>query len=112
MAQFFGEAAAVKDVVAQYQRGRGPANEVGAEDKRLGQPVRAGLNRVADIDTPLAAVPQQLTEGFLVAGRGDDQDIPDAGQHQGGQRVVDHGLVVHRHQLLADGAGEWMQARP
>jgi hypothetical protein len=37
--------------------------------------------------------------------RGDDQDFIDPCQHQNGQRIIDHGLVVDRQQLLADGAG-------
>jgi hypothetical protein len=31
------------------------------------------------------------------------------GQHQGGQRVVDHRLVGNRHELLADGLGQRVQ---
>ena len=42
---------------------------------------------------------------------GDDQDIPDARQHEGGQRVVDHRFVVNREQLLADQTGEWIEPR-
>src|SRR6185369_2411286 len=40
----------------------------------------------------------------------DDQNLPHPAQHQGGQRVVDHRLVVDGKQLLADGAGDGMQA--
>jgi hypothetical protein len=30
--------------------------------------------------------------------------------HQGAERIVDHGLVVDGHQLLAHRMGKWMQA--
>ena len=40
---------------------------------------------------------------------GDHQDVPDPGQHQRGQRVVDHRLVVDRHELLADAEGDRVQ---
>ena len=43
-------------------------------------------------------------------GGGDDQDVPDARQHEGGQRVVDHGLVVDRQQLLGGHERERVQA--
>ena len=43
---------------------------------------------------------------------GNDEDVPDAGQHKGGQRVVDHGLVVDGDELLGDGPGGGEQARP
>ena len=45
---------------------------------------------------------EQSLKVLLIVGRGDDQHVPDPRQHQRGQRVVDHRLVVDRHQLLAD----------
>jgi hypothetical protein len=51
----------------------------------------------------LAAVAQQGFEARGVLRGADQQDVADAGQHQRGQRVIHHGLVVHRQQLLADG---------
>ena len=43
--------------------------------------------------------------------RGDHEDLAHAGQHQRRQRVVDHRLVVDRHQLLGHGPGHRPQAR-
>ena len=73
-----------------------------ADDEGLRQPVRRRLHRVAEIDAPARAVAQQLLEARRVLRRGDDQDVADARQHQRGQRVVDHRLVVDRQQLLGD----------
>ena len=56
-------------------------------------------------------VPEQLAEARQVLRRGDDQDIPDAREHQRAQRVVDHRLVVDREQLLADHAGQRVEPR-
>jgi hypothetical protein len=42
--------------------------------------------------------------------RRDEQDFANPGLHQSGQRVVDHRLVVHRHELLADAVREWMKS--
>ena len=39
---------------------------------------------------------------MLIGGCGDDQDVGDPGEHEGAQGLVDHGLVVERHQLFAD----------
>ena len=58
----------------------------------------------------LAAVPQQGLKTRGVGGGGDDQDVLDARQHEGGQRVVDHGLVVDRQQLLGGHERERIQA--
>jgi len=32
----------------------------------------------------------------------DNQHIPNAREHQRAERVVNHGLVIHRHELLGD----------
>ena len=58
----------------------------------------------------LAAVAQQMLEPRGVLRGGDDQDVLNAGKHQRGQGVVDHGFVVHRQQLLAGDHGERIQA--
>src|SRR5262245_24923160 len=34
--------------------------------------------------------------------RGDDQDLANPGQHQRGERIVYHRLIVNRQQLLAE----------
>ena len=56
-----------------------------------------------------AAVAEQLLEARGVLRGGDDQDVADAGQHQRGQRVIDHRLVVDRQQLLGDRQGGGVQ---
>jgi hypothetical protein len=40
----------------------------------------------------------------------DEQDFTNPGLHQGRQRVVNHRLVVHRHELLADAVRERMES--
>jgi dTDP-glucose 4,6-dehydratase len=57
---------------------------------------------VCDVDTELRSVPEQPFKLLRVMGRGDDQDVPDTGQNERGQRIVNHRLVVDRHQLFAD----------
>ena len=86
-----------------------PPTNVATEDERLRQPVGAGLDAVAEADAPLAAVAQQALEPRRVLRRADQQDVPDARQHQRAQRVVHHRLVVHRQQLLAHRKGGRMQ---
>ena len=92
---------AVEDVVAQHQRAGLAAHEVFAQDEGLRQAVRAGLHAVAQVQAPLRAVTQQVLKARGVLRRADDQDVADAGQHQRGERVVHHRLVVDRQQLLA-----------
>src|SRR5690606_29965220 len=52
-----------------------------------------------------------MLETRHVVGRGDEQDVLDAAQHERGQRVVDHRLVVHGLQLLAGHFRQRVEAR-
>lgn len=109
--QVAGQAVAVEDVVAQHQGARLSADEVLADGEGLRQAVRRGLLRVGQVHAVARAVPEQALEVGQVRRGGDDQDVPDARQHEGGQRVVDHGLVVDRQQLLGGHERERVQAR-
>ena len=109
--QVAGQAVAVEDVVAQHQGARLSADEVLADGEGLRQAVRARLLRVGEVHAVARAVPEQALEVGQVGRGGDDQDVPDARQHEGGQRVVDHGLVVDRQQLLGGHERERVQAR-
>lgn len=109
--QVAGQAVAVEDVVAQHQGARLSADEVLADGEGLRQAVRRGLLRVGEVHAVARAVPEQALEVGQVGRGGDDQNVPDARQHEGGQRVVDHGLVVDRQQLLGGHERERVQAR-
>lgn len=109
--QVAAEAVAVEDVVAEHERARLAGDEPLADGEGLGQAVRRGLLGVGQVDAVARAVPEQALEVGQVGRRGDDQDVPDARQHEGGQRVVDHGLVVDRQQLLGGHERERVQAR-
>ena len=109
--QVAAEAVAVEDVVAEHQRARLAGDEVLADGEGLRQAVRRGLLHVGEVHAVARAVPEQALEVGQVGRGGDDQDVPDARQHEGGQRVVDHGLVVDRQQLLGGHERERVQAR-
>jgi hypothetical protein len=100
---------AVEEVVPQHQGGWMAGEEVGTDHKGLGQAIGAGLDRGGDLRAPGGAIAEEPLEGGLVDGGGDDQHLADARQHQGAKGVVDHRLVVHWYQLLADGGGEGSQ---
>ena len=104
------EAVAVEDVVAEHQGAGLAGDELLADGEGLRQAVRRGLLGVGEVHAVARAVPEQALEVGEVRRRGDDQDVPDARQHEGGQRVVDHGLVVDRQQLLGGHERERVQA--
>lgn len=109
--QVAAEAVAVEDVVAEHQRARLAGDELLADGEGLCEAVRRGLLGVGEVHAVARAVPEQAPEVGEVRRRGDDQDVPDARQHEGGQRVIDHGLVVDRQQLLGGHERERVQAR-
>lgn len=104
------QAVAVEDVVAQHQCARLAVNELLADGECLGQAVGARLLGVGQVHAVARAVPEQALEVGEVGRRGDDQDVADARQHEGAKRVVDHGLVVDRQQLLGGHERERVQA--
>jgi len=108
--QMARQAVAVEDVVAEHQRARLAGDEVLADGERLREAVRRGLLGVGEVHAVARAVPEQALEVGQVGRRGDDQDVPDARQHEGAERVVDHGLVVDRQQLLGGHERERVQA--
>src|SRR5699024_9838336 len=88
-----GKSVAVEDIVPQDHSAAVPAGELLPQDERLGQPVGGGLHLVLQADAVLAAVPQQVLEAGGVLRRRDDEDVLDAGQHQGGRRGIENGVV-------------------
>jgi hypothetical protein len=104
--QRLAKIAAVKKIVAEHEGGGRAGEEVGADEERLGEPVGLGLLGVGKVEAELRAVAEQALEQRQILRGGDDEDLPDAGEHQHRQRVVDHRLVVHRHELFAHGDGE------
>ena len=108
--QVSAEAVAIEDVVAEHECARLAVDELLADGEGLGQAVGARLLGVGEVDAVARAVPEQALEVGQVGRGGDDQDVTDARQHEGGQRVVDHGLVVDRQQLLGGHERERVQA--
>lgn len=104
------EAVAEEDVVAEHERAGLAGDEVLADHERLGEAVRRGLLGVGERDAEVGAVSQQALEVGEVRRRRDDEDVADARHHEDGKRVVDHGLVVDRQQLLAGHERERVQA--
>ena len=103
---------AIEDVVAERESDRVPADELAADEKRLGQAVRARLHGVIDVDAEMLAVAEQPAERLLVLRCRDEENLADAGKHQRRERVVDHRLVVDRHELLGHCDGEGIQPGP
>ena len=100
----------VINVVTQHQSTRGTIEELFPNQKGLRQSIRTGLNCIFKLQPPLTAITQQLFKARCVLWGTDDQNFTNSRQHQSAQRVIDHGLVIDRQQLLADSQRRRVQA--
>ena len=107
--QLFDQVVTIKNIVAQHQSAGLVVDKIFADGEGLRQAVRAGLHRILNVHAPLRTVTQQLSETWRVVGRGNHQHVTNTTEHECGQRVIHHGLVVHRHELFADGLGDRVQ---
>ena len=87
------------------------ADEFFADDEGFGQAVGGLLDGVAEVHPQLAAVSQNVLENRDILGGGDDEDIPDACQHQGGQGIVYHRFVVDGQGLFGYALGNGVETR-
>ncbi len=102
---------AVEQVVPKDQAGAVARQEVAADDEGLGEAIGTRLFGILQAHAPLRTIAQQPPEERQVVGRRDDEDLAQPRQHEHAERIVDHGLVVDRQELLGDGTGHGMEAR-
>ena len=101
---------AMDQIVAEHQ-GTGVASDPFlADQKCLGDAVRARLLGIGDADAEMRAVMEQALELRQVLRRGDHQHLANAGQQQGRERVVHHRLVIDRQQLFRRRLRDRMQS--
>ncbi len=112
VAQHGGKPPAIEDIVAEDQRAAVFADEIAADHEGLGDALGPRLGRVGEGHADARAVAEQAGETLAVLRRGDDEHLPDAGEHQHRERVVDQRLVVDGEQLLAGRNGGGVEARP
>lgn len=108
----FYKIVSVKEIITQDEGGRLAVEEadVLGDVEGLSESVGAGLFSVGKFETEVGAIAEEFFEERQISGRGDDENIADAGEHEDGQRVINHRLVVDRHELLGDCDGQREQA--
>src|SRR5579871_20703 len=111
LAKIFRQIVPIKNVVAQDQRTRAVAQKSFADQEGLCDALRLGLNRILQPDSILRAVPQQGPKPRHVVGSRDDQNFPNAREHERAERVINHRFVVDRQQAFAHSLRDWVQAR-
>jgi len=99
----------VEDVVAEDEADRRAADEVLGDEEGLRDAFRLGLLGVLETHAEVRAIAKEAAELGQILGRGDDENLADAAEHERGERVVDHRLVIDGQELLAGDAGERVQ---
>lgn len=105
------EVRAIEDIVAQDERTALAREELLTDQERLREAFRLRLHGVRNRDAPLRAVAKQPLEIRIVRWRRDHKDVPDAREHQCRQRIVNHRLVIDRHELLRNRNRQRIQPR-
>ncbi len=90
------EAGGVEDIVAEDEADVVGADELLTKHEGLGEAVRDSLLDEVETAADARAVAEHLAETRQILGRRDNQDLADAREHEHGQRIIDHRLVVHR----------------
>ena len=111
LSQNLPEAVARENIVPENHRDGIPADKVRPDQEGLGEPVRRGLYSIAQTDAKLRSVTEKLLKAGRIHRRGDQEDIPDAGVHKNGERIIDHRLVIDRKQLLGCHPRERVKSR-
>src|ERR1700724_480301 len=76
------------------------SDKVRTDDESLSQSAGVTLNGIVEVYSPFASVAEQTSEARSISWCRNDQDVAYTAKHQGGQRIVDQGLVIDRQQLL------------
>ena len=105
------EACAVENVVAEHETHAVIADEFAADEEGLRQTVGRGLLGVSELHPEIGTVAQQTAETGQIVGRGDDENVAYAGEHQYRNGIVDHRFVEDGKQLFADPFGDGIEAR-
>ena len=92
--ELFHLTAQVKDVISEDERHRIFPDKVSANQKGLRDTLGFGLNGILKGDAETLAIAQQSLDVGRVLWRGDHQILLDAKEHQQGERIVDHRLVI------------------
>ena len=101
-----------ENIVPQHERHRLTRNKVIGNQKRLCDSFRFDLLAILNADTPVFSVTQQVLEARQTNGVRNKTELTNARRYQYGKRIIHHGLVIDRLQLLTGNACQRIQMRP
>ena len=95
---------AVEDVVAEGEGNGVAIDPVCGDQEGLSDAFGFVLHPVLNAHSEIRSVAEHPLEDRDVVRRRDQQDVSDAREHERGQRVIDHRLVIDRQELLGNAA--------
>ena len=110
--QMTGQPSTVENIIAQNHSTRFPGNEFFTENKGLSQSIWRRLHLITQMDTITGPISQEPFKIRQIRRRRNNQNIPNPSQHQRRQRIINHGLIIHRQQLLRRHHRQRIQPRP
>ena len=105
------EVLTIEHIIAQDEATGFATEELTSQHKSLSQTIRYLLYFVLQAHAQATTIAQQFAEHRQIARRTDDKHFANTGQHECRKRIVDHRLVVHRHDLLTDSLAQRIEAR-
>ena len=103
------ETVAMKNIVAEHQAARIVTDKLLTDDKSLSEAVRRRLDGILEPHPIITSVAKQTLEPRQIMWRRDNQYLTDPGEHQGRNRIINHGLIKHGKHLLAHPLGDRIQ---
>ena len=100
--EMFGKAVPEKQIVTENQAARFAGEKVPADVKGLRDPLGTRLGSIAKRKPEHFSVAKQTSEQTDLIGPRNDENIANSGEHQHGNRIIDHRLVIDRQQVFVD----------
>ena len=110
LTQHSGKALSIENIVAQNEGNAVVSDEIRADQKCVCQSAGRLLNRIGHRKSQLLACTEQFFKSRQIPGRGNNQNLPDARQHQCGEWIINHRFVVNRHNLFGYRLGQRIKA--
>ena len=104
------KALSVENIITEHQCHTVISDEIGSDNKRICQSPRFVLNSIRHLKPQLLTGAKQFFKYRKITLCRDDQDLTDPCQHQCGQRIVDHRLIINRHDLFWNRFGQRVQS--
>src|SRR5580704_16375232 len=101
--EFGAQPVPVEQIIAENKRDAVRADELTPKNESMSKTDRFILRQVVEPDAPCRPVAKKPLIERQMFGCRYQQQVADSGQHENRQRIINHRLVVDRHQLFVHG---------